>query len=383
MAADKNGKTNLDVIIKKVIGIIDASKNEIFDIAEGARHDQQTVINDLRELKQQVSDTIAECDRLEKDLRESRLKLMNANKNYAKYTQEELQQAYEKADNARVNLAVKREQERALIRRRNDLEIRSREIVRTIEKAEGLTTQVGMALNLMTSDLKDFTGQVENSQQRQLLSLRIIKAQEEERQRVARDIHDGPAQLMSNVVLKTEICEKLMDVDMLRARDELKQLKKIVKDSIQDIRKIIYDLRPMSLDDLGLIPTLQRFALSFQEQSGVIVSFRTRGEFENIPTSVALTIFRVIQEATNNIRKHAQAKNMSISIEVVEKSLKLFITDDGKGFDMEEVRQREASVEGGFGLFSMRERIELIEGSFDMVSSPGKGTRLAVTLPIV
>jgi len=93
--------------------------------------------------------------------------------------------------------------------------------------------------------------QIEDMKQKRLLGIRIIKAQEEERQRVAREIHDGPAQSMSNIVLKAEICERLVDSDPEKAKDELRTLKSVVRDTLRDVRKIIYDLRPMSLDDLG------------------------------------------------------------------------------------------------------------------------------------
>jgi len=135
--------------------------------------------------------------------------------------------------------------------------MRLKEAYKTVEKADNLISQIGISLSYLTGDLENVSLQIEDMKQKRLLGIRIIKAQEEERQRVAREIHDGPAQSMSNIVLKAEICERLVDSDPEKAKDELRTLKSVVRDTLRDVRKIIYDLRPMSLDDLGLIPTLQ------------------------------------------------------------------------------------------------------------------------------
>ena len=198
---------------------------------------------------------------------------------------------------------------------------------------------------------------------------------------MARDIHDGPAQMLSNVVLKAEICERLIDVDLDQARSELQNLKKIVRDSLQDVRKIIYNLRPMSLDDLGLIPTLQRYILTFQEESGISVSFITKGSEPELKSVISLTVFRIVQEALSNVAKHARANNAVTQLEFLEKNLKLYVYDDGIGFDTAKLNDRNEDITSGFGLVSMRERVELLGGDMRISSKPGKGTRLNIIIP--
>lgn len=373
----------LDKIIKKTIEAINNSKNEIYDIAESARYECKRIEEELQQLKQQVKELIETVEVLEIALKESKRKLMLVNKNFTKYGQKELKEAYEKADNIRVQLAVKREQEQYYIKRRNDLEVRLREAYKTVEKADNLISHVGAALSYLTGDLREVSLQLEDIQQRQLLGLRIIKAQEIERQRVAREIHDGPAQSMSNVVLKAEICEKLMSVDMERVRQELKNLKKVARECLQDVRRIIYDLRPMSLDDLGLVPTLQRYIMTFQDESGIAVAFKTSGVYDDIRPVISLTVFRIVQEAISNISKHAEAQNAVVNLEFMDKELKLYIYDDGKGFKVEDLEFRSEDTNSGFGLLSMRERIELLSGEFQLNSKPGQGTRLNITIPLV
>ncbi|MGB3990139.1 MAG: sensor histidine kinase [Acetivibrionales bacterium] len=371
----------LDKIIKRTIRVINESKSEIYEIAESSCRECKRLEDELEELKEQVKQLISEIEVLEVALKDSKRRLMLINKNFSLHTQEELKEAYEKADNLRVELAVKREMERFLIKRRNELEIRIKDTLKTVQRADKLITQVGAALGYLTGDLQEISLQLEGLQHKQLLGLKIIKAQEEERQRVARDIHDGPAQMLSNVVLKAEICERLIDVDLDQARSELQNLKKIVRDSLQDVRKIIYNLRPMSLDDLGLIPTLQRYILTFQEESGISVSFITKGSEPELKSVISLTVFRIVQEALSNVAKHARANNAVMQLEFLEKNLKLYVYDDGIGFDTAKLNDRNEDITSGFGLVSMRERVELLGGDMRISSEPGKGTRLNIIIP--
>ena len=383
MTYQKIDLAKLDKIVKKTIEAINNGKTEIYDIAESARRECKRLEEELKLLKEQVRELIDTVELLEAELKDSKRRLMLVNRNFSKYSQEELKEAYENADILRVKHAVKREQEQNLIRRRNELEMRIKEAYRTVQKADNLITHVGAALGYLSGDLLEVSSHLEGLQQRQLLGLKIIKAQEDERQRVARDIHDGPAQLMSNVVLKAEICERMIDIDLEKAKEELQNLKRIVRESLQDVRKIIYNLRPMSLDDLGLIPTLQRYILTFQEDSGIAVSFKTRGAFDDIKPVISLTVFRIVQESISNITKHANAQNVTISLEFLDKELRLYIFDDGKGFNVEKLNVRSDDISCGFGLISMRERVELLGGELSISSKPGKGTWLNIVISLI
>jgi two-component system sensor histidine kinase DegS len=371
----------LNKIISKTIEAINNSKTEICDIAESSRNECRRLEEELALLRQQVTSLIKEVEIIEIALKESKRRLMVINRNYDNYTQQELKNAYEKADTLRVELAVKREQEQNLIRRRNELEIRIKDAIRTVQKAENLTTQIGMALGYLTGDLQKVSKQLESLQYKQLVGQKIIRIQEEERQRMARDIHDGPAQLLSNVVLKAEICEKMIDIDLEKAREELRELKKTVRESLQDVRRIIYNLRPMSLDDLGLIPTLQRYVITFQEDSGISVSFQTKGTQPELKSEISVTVLRIIQEALNNVAKHAKADCITIHIEFMPMQLKLFVIDDGEGFDTGILKEKTDDISSGFGLIGMRERVELLNGEMDIGSEPGRGTRLNIMIP--
>lgn len=381
MEGNKIDIIRLDKIIKKTIEAINNSRSEIYDISENSRKECKRLDDELKQLKEQVKSIIVEVEELEVGLKKSKHKLSIINQNFATHTQEELKQAYCEADYYRVELAVKREIEKNLIKRRNELEVRIKDAYITIEKADNLINQVGAALGYLTGDLHDVSNQLEDLRQKQVFAIKIIKAQEEERRRVAREIHDGPAQLMSNVVLKADLCERMIDVDMDKAKSELSELKQFVRDSLQDVRRIIYNLRPMSLDDLGLVPTLKKYIENFQEETGITVSFQTRGVANELKSIISLTLFRLVQESLNNIIKHSKASNVYINFEVVNSSIRLYILDDGVGFDTETLKEKNDDITSGFGLISMRERVELLDGEMNIKSEPGKGTRINIIIP--
>ncbi len=383
----KHNTIEMDKIINDSIKALDLGKKEIIEIAENTRLDRKRLEDELEILRREVFEIISEIEELEHDLKQSKKKLFDVNRDFNKYSQGELEKAYQDADNLLVKLAVRREQERFLIKRRNDIEVRIKDSTKTLKRADNLIGHVGIALEYLSGELKDAGEELDNLQQKQYLGIRIIEAQEDERKRFAREIHDGPAQSMSNIVIKAEICEKLIDKNISEAKGELRNLKKITRDSLQEVRKIIYNLRPMALDDLGLLPTLERYVISFKEDTNIDVTFKVRNVDEDLKPAISLTVFRIVQEALNNILKHSEAKSASILLERVEQRLIITIIDNGIGFDTNAVRlnkkKNKSDLSGGFGLYSMKERVALLEGEFEVISEIGKGTTLKIQIPLI
>lgn len=369
----------LDRILNETVSVIEQSKGRIFDIAESARTEYMRLEGQLREIKTQVARCIELVDAKEKEARLRRIRLMEVSRDFRRYTEADIKNAYENAQASQLELVVLQEQEKSLRLQRDNLERSLKNLQDTVKKAEDLVSQVGMAMEVLKGNLKELSGQLDNMQQRHLLGLRVIKAQEEERKRVARDIHDGPAQTLANVMLRAEICEKLLDTDLSQVRNELKLLKNVVRSSLQDIRKVIYDLRPMALDDLGLVPTLRRYINDLKEQSKMLIDFSVLGVERRLPSHIEVGGFRIIQESLNNVLKHARASHVIVRVEFAEKSLGIFVKDDGKGFMVEEAMTRKGDH---FGLLSMRERVEVLQGTWQMDSGLGRGTRISVRLPV-
>lgn len=383
----KHNTIEMDKIINDAINALDMGKKEIIEIAENSRMDKKRLEDELDILKKEVFEIISEIEELEYDLKQSKKKLFDVNRDFNKYSQSELEKAYQDADNLLVKLAVRREQERFLIKRRNDIEIRIKDSLKTLKRADNLIGHIGVVLEYLRGELKDAGEELDNLQQKKYLGIRIIEAQEDERKRFAREIHDGPAQSMSNIVIKAEICEKLIDKNIGEAKVELRNLKKITRDSLQEVRKIIYNLRPMALDDLGLLPTLERYIISFKEDTNIDVALKVKNIDKDLKPAISLTVFRIVQEGLNNILKHSQAKSASISLERINQKLCITINDNGVGFDTKAMRLNKmksaSDLSGGFGLYSMKERVSLLEGEFKVISEVGKGTTIKIRIPLI
>jgi two-component system sensor histidine kinase DegS len=209
-------------------------------------------------------------------------------------------------------------------------------------------------------------------------SRQVFQIIEEERMRIARDMHDGPAQSMANLVLQAEILERLIARDPQLVVRELADFKDGVRAVLEDTRRLIFDLRPMSLDDLGLVPTLRKLIKEFGEKAAVNAQLRVMGEDIRLPGSFEPTIFRIVQEALSNVRKHAASRNVEVLIHFVEDGVIAVVRDDGVGMDVATVESR---LEEGknLGLISMRERAQLEKGTLEIRSEPGKGTEVRVS----
>jgi len=204
----------------------------------------------------------------------------------------------------------------------------------------------------------------------------LVNAQEAERQRLSRQMHDGPAQALSNFILQTEIAMRLLDVDPVQARNELSNLKVAAMSTFQKIRNFIFELRPMMLDDLGLSPTIRRYADSFKEQSGVELSVTITGNERRLEPYVEVTVFRAMQELLGNAIHQNQATLVKIQADMGDSVVKLSVDDNGKGFDPEAIEK-----EANLGMKLIKERTELLGGTFEIDSAPGKGSRVSLAIP--
>jgi len=205
----------------------------------------------------------------------------------------------------------------------------------------------------------------------------LVNAQESERQRLSRQMHDGPAQALSNFILQTEIAMRLLDVDPAQAREGLGSLKASAMTTFQKVRNFIFELRPMMLDDLGLIPTVRRYADSFKEQTGMDVNITITGTEKRIEPYLEVMVFRAIQELMGNVFRHSQATLLKINLDLTDETIRAIVDDNGKGFDADTLLQSNS-----LGLKLIRERVEMLGGTFEIESSAGKGTRVLLFLPL-
>jgi two-component system sensor histidine kinase DegS len=199
--------------------------------------------------------------------------------------------------------------------------------------------------------------------------------------RIARDMHDGPAQSMANLVLQAEILERLLDRNPKQLVTELAEFKNSVRNALEETRQLIFDLRPMTLDDLGLVPTLRKFIKEYGDRYGLATRFNVVGQERRLPGNTEGVLFRIIQEALTNVHKHARAKMAEVTMSLQPNRVSVTIKDDGQGFD---VARTEANLHKNrnLGLLSMRERAELEKGTLEIRSQPGRGTEVKVEIAL-
>jgi signal transduction histidine kinase len=207
----------------------------------------------------------------------------------------------------------------------------------------------------------------------------VTAAQEEERQRIARELHDGVGPALASLNLRLRTAGKLVQPNPAAAQ-ELKELADLTQANIQDIRRLIYDLRPAVLDELGLVAALKEYVERYQQEQGLSVKLSLPQGKERLPAPLETTLFRVIQEALTNAARHAKAKHVEVALDWDNAQVSLRIADDGQGFDL---REAAARAKGGqhLGLWSIRERIEQLGGRLRIDSQPGTGTTIQATVP--
>jgi signal transduction histidine kinase len=205
---------------------------------------------------------------------------------------------------------------------------------------------------------------------------RVTAAQEDERQRIARELHDGVGPTLASMNLRLRTARKLLERDQEAAARELDELATLSQENVRDIRRMIYDLRPAALDKLGLVPALRDYLNRCSREHTIEIRF-SADNGDRLAGPAETTLFRIVQEAVNNVVRHANARGVEVSLAQVDGQLALTVSDDGQGFDPAAPRSGRH-----VGLWSMRERIEQLGGRFELSSRPGAGTVLCAWLPL-
>jgi two-component system sensor histidine kinase DegS len=213
------------------------------------------------------------------------------------------------------------------------------------------------------------------------MAQRVLESLEAERERLYRDVHDGPAQVLANAIFEVEylerVAERVPSEIRQTLRTELGSLKSQFRSSLDSVRAMIYDLRPPELTEVGLAEAMGNYAGEWESRCGIKISSRLDTIETGLTETAELAVYRVLQEALQNVHKHARATTVGVAWSRSNRNWVLNVTDDGVGFDLVRAARRQKSV----GLLSMRERAELIGGSLQIQSTPGKGTAVTLLLP--
>lgn len=347
--------------MSEVVSEEERSPLEIF--IEQTRTELDNVGNGLKEIGLLVEQSQGEVDKLAQRNAQITSKLHQIGTQFETIPREDIKAAYEDAQDTQQRLFTMRGQLEKLQSDQNNLK-RYRDYLK-------------QALGILETGL-DSTPFVSSTGSGETVIEKIISAQEEERRKISRQIHDGPAQALTNFILQTEIALRVFDVDTEKAREELKTLKTASEKTFKNVRDFIFDLRPMMLDDLGLIPTVRRYVEAFTEKTGLEISMVVTGSERRLEPHREVLCFRAVQQLLGNVRDHAKATQIKLNLVLDDREFRVTIEDNGIGFDPEEIL---AESETPKSLTTLEERIHQVGGEFSLESEPDQGTKVSLSIP--
>lgn len=212
-------------------------------------------------------------------------------------------------------------------------------------------------------------------------SLRCAEAREEERRRIAVDLHDGPIQQLANLILRLDMARKAIPADAEEARAEIASLHQFAKSTLHDMRRFMFELRPSSLEEFSLLPVLRQYVQDYRAQYQIPVEIQLSDSDWSLGRDIEVNLFRIIQEALTNVRKHANASRVDVILSREDPLVKVTVRDNGQGFDVSSTRTR-AQHEKRMGLASMEDRARALNGAFRIESRKGH-TEVRITVPLV
>lgn len=368
----------IDLVFNRMVETITSSKDDIFIISEKSRQSFEEMQVELAIVKEKIKEAIEKSDNLERNTQLAKQRLVFVSKSFDKYSDNQIREAYEFTQQLQVDLAISLNEERQLRDKRDDLERRLRSLSDTIERADHIVNQVNVVLNYLVSDLKNVGQALEQAKLKQDFSMRIIAAQEDERKRLSREIHDGPAQMMAHVLMRSDLIERVYrDKGIEQALKELQELKSNVRNALSEVRRIIYDLRPMALDDLGVVPTLKKYLSTVEEYNGgVTIHFQSIGADRRLSPDIEVSLFRLVQEGVNNAIKHAKPTEIWVKMEWRKNDVNVIVKDNGIGFNKDNMAKGQS-----FGIIGMQERLELMQGTMKIASELHKGSTFLFQVP--
>lgn len=344
---------------------------QLQELRDTYRQEQERNRREIEEIERLVRQTQGEADKLGQRELSASTQLRNLQANIDRFSKDDIRNVYAMMQEVQVRLVSVRSQVEQLQAKQQRLRARQEEL-----------NNVSSVLAQVDERFKDVPQANGIAQPNDSLITEVIQAQEKERLRISLQMHDGPAQMLSNLILRAEICERLVDRDVSQARAELGSLKKAINTTLQETRRFIFDLRPMILDDLGLVPTLRRYSQDFGEKFGLEVSVAVQNMDGRFPRHYEVALFRFVQEALANVAKHANAATARVVLDALGNQVQLLVEDDGAGFNIAEaMAERPGRVAMGYAV--MRQQIEaLLHGQLGIESAPGRGTRVVATVPM-
>lgn len=374
-------KSNVNSILSLVIEDIHNGKEKIFNIAESLKSEYEKQVMELNIVEDQIKKLIKEVDRLEKIDKRMRQNLAKASMNF-EVKEDDVRMIYEEALNIRVEYITMQKEEKRLQARRESLQRSIKNNFDNVNNADNVIEQVNVALSYLKGDVyKNIESAEENS--KIAYAIRFVEAQEKERNRIAREIHDGPAQYLASTMMRIDFCKMLLNKNLDEGLVELEDLKSNVRKTLKEVRGIIFDLKPPFLNGITLEAAIEDLKEAFMEETFTNLAVKVTTSDYSVDYVVEVAVYRIIQEILNNIKKHANAKDSEVILEIEKDYIYLNIKDDGKGFDVIEFFKNARKNTKNYGITGIYDRIDELGGSIQIESLLGNGTEYRIKLPTI
>ena len=335
------------------------TENTTEQLKESLEQKIQQAEQKLGSVSKKIKQSQVEVDKLAQRQVENSTKIRNIKENTEELSPVAVRDAYEEALDAQQRLFVMRGQ----MEKFKNEQVHLQDYILQMQDISGFLSRTPLLEG----------GEIELNAAEVIES--VIQAQEAERHKLSSKMHDGPAQALSNFILQAEIAQKLFEIDLDQAREELNDLKANANATFVKVRDFIFELRPMMLDDLGLIPTLRHYIEVFKEQNEMEIIFSASGTERRLDGYLEIMLFRAVQELLSNAARHSNASTIRIHIDTSEDKIVIDVEDDGKGFNVEQ------AMESSMGIKVIKDRVEILKGNFNVDTAVGQGTRIGFNIP--
>ncbi|MEN6461501.1 MAG: sensor histidine kinase [Syntrophomonas sp.] len=369
----------LDVVLGELVSNLQESRNHIFDIAEDLQKQCLQMETEIENLNRQINDLINSQEKQEQLEKRARRRLMEVSRDFKSFSEQDIKDAYMVAQSMQVELLNLRHEEIYIRKQRDAMAQQLKQLKSLAAKADKFINNTGLALKILEGNVEKISESVEEVYRKQQVETWIVQSQESERRKIARELHDGPAQSLASALIRLELVDRLDHEDQERVRNETESIKDMCRESLGDIRRIMFDLRPTLVHDKGLAHTLGTYFNDYEAKYNFDIDFVVFGKGKKYDISLEIALFRLVQEAITNVRKHAGVNKALVKLEDTAGVLTLVIKDVGSGFQADEISR---TPKDSYGILGMKERVQLLGGELEIISSQGMGTQVIIKVPV-
>jgi len=376
--SEMNQAKKLDSVLKQVLRAMEEGRGDIYDIAEDCRHQCELLKAALEQIVNETAQIVEQVDKCERLEKVSRVRLMEVSRNFSAFSEIDIKEAYHNAQAKQNELLELRQQESVLRKKRDEYTLQLKKFEIITGKADTCLQNTALAIKVLENNSTQMSDALEDVYKKQQLTVWKVESMEAQRRKIARELHDGPAQTMAGMLLRLDLIDYLFKQDLDKTMEEIKNIRQMGRESLSDIRHIMFDLKPSAINELGMAATLKEYFDDYETKYNFTVDFVFFGQEKKHELALEIALFRLVQEAVANVRKHAGVNKALVKMEEMQSGLTLVIKDEGRGFNIDAVMN---SGQESYGILGMKERAELFGGKVEIISALGVGTQVIVELP--